>query len=62
MNYKEWEAAVPEMIVGDTLWRVQAYRLALFASDIGWGDVGRLAQEGHATFRCQASRPMPGCA
>jgi four helix bundle protein len=45
VNYKEWEAAVPEVIVGDTLWRVQAYRLALFAADIGWEDVGRLARD-----------------
>jgi four helix bundle protein len=45
VNYKEWEAAVPEVIVADTLWRVQAYRSALFASDIGWEDVGRLAQD-----------------
>jgi hypothetical protein len=36
VNYKEWEATVPETITGDALWRVQAYRLALFAADIGW--------------------------
>ena len=45
MNYKEWEATVPETITGDALWRVQAYRLALFASDIGWEDVTSLAQD-----------------
>ncbi|NIU61295.1 MAG: four helix bundle protein [Pseudomonas stutzeri] len=45
MNYKEWEATVPETITGDALWRVQAYRLALFASDIGWQDVTSLAQD-----------------
>jgi four helix bundle protein len=45
VKYKEWEAAVPETITGDALWRVQAYRLALFASDIGWQDVTSLAQD-----------------
>ncbi len=45
VNYKEWEATVHEMITGDALWRVQAYRLALFAADIGWEDVTSLAQD-----------------
>jgi four helix bundle protein len=45
VNYKEWEATVPETITGDALWRVQAYRLALFAADIGWEDVTSLAQD-----------------
>ena len=45
MNYKEWEATVHETIARDALWRVQAYRLALFAADIGWEDVTSLAQD-----------------
>jgi four helix bundle protein len=45
VNYKEWESRVPEVIVGDALWRVQAYRLALFAADIGWEDVTRLTRD-----------------
>ena len=45
MNYKEWAATVHETITGDALWRVQAYRLALFAADIGWEDVTSLAQD-----------------
>ena len=45
MDYKEWEAAVPESITEDALWRVQAYRLALFAADIGWNDVIKLVQD-----------------
>jgi len=36
---------VPRAITGDTLWRVEAYRLALFAADVGWKDVTRLAQD-----------------
>jgi four helix bundle protein len=45
MTYEEWEATVPEAIAGDALWRVQAYRLALFAADIGWEDVSRLVKD-----------------
>jgi four helix bundle protein len=48
VNYKEWEATVHETIAGDTLWRVQAYRLGLFAADIGWEDVTTLAQDRRA--------------
>lgn len=45
MTYEEWETMVPEAIAGDALWRVQAYRLALFAADIGWEDVNRLVKD-----------------
>jgi four helix bundle protein len=45
VNYREWEATAPETITGDALWRVQAYRLALFAADIGWEDATGLAQD-----------------
>jgi four helix bundle protein len=45
MTYEEWEATVPKVITGDALWRVQAYRLALFAADVGWEDVSKLARD-----------------
>jgi len=45
MNYASWEANVPESLKSDTLWRVEAYRLALFLSDIAWHDVSRLVQD-----------------
>ncbi|HRT31903.1 MAG TPA: four helix bundle protein [Anaerolineae bacterium] len=32
-------------MTGDILWKVRAYRLALFAADLGWEDVSRLAQD-----------------
>ena len=43
MNYEEWLKAVPEKITGDSLWKMEAYRLALFATDLGWRDVTKLA-------------------
>ena len=34
---------MPARTTSDVLWRVKAYRLALFASDEGWNDVTKLA-------------------
>jgi four helix bundle protein len=36
---------VPEEITNDPLWRMEVYRLALFASDLAWHDVSRLVQD-----------------
>ena len=35
MNYEEWAKTVPEEITGDSLWKMEAYRLGLFAADMG---------------------------
>ena len=45
MNYQQWESGVAAEIKSDVLWRVEAYRLALLASDLAWQDVVRLAQD-----------------
>jgi len=45
MNHREWEKTVPKTITKDSLWKMQAYRLALFAGDPGWHDVTRLMQD-----------------
>jgi len=45
MNYTEWAKSVPREITDDALWTVEAYRLALFAADIGWHDVTKLMQD-----------------
>jgi four helix bundle protein len=45
MNYKEWEKSVPEAIAADSLWKMAAYRLALFLADVGWHDVTKLMQD-----------------
>jgi four helix bundle protein len=45
MNQQEWERSVPQDITGDALWTVEAYRSALFLSDIGWADVTKLFQD-----------------
>lgn len=38
MRYVEWQASVPDEIKGDSLWRLEVYRLALFSADISWPD------------------------
>jgi hypothetical protein len=45
MNCEEWLKSVPVEITGDPLWTVQAYRLALFAADLGWYDVTKLMKD-----------------
>jgi four helix bundle protein len=45
VNYQEWEQSVPRSITDDVLWKVQVYRLALFAAEIGWQDVTKLMQD-----------------
>jgi four helix bundle protein len=45
MEYVEWENTVPATFKEDTLWKVTAYRYALFLSDIAWGDVTLLLKD-----------------
>ena len=42
MNYSEWLKTVPASLTGDSLWKMEAYRLALFAADFSWRDVTKL--------------------
>jgi four helix bundle protein len=43
MNYDTWAKTVPAEITDDSLWKMEAYRLALFAADLAWRDVTKLA-------------------
>lgn len=45
--YEEWVNKVPKEIANDSLWKMKAYRLALFATDLGWQDVTRLQGDDH---------------
>jgi four helix bundle protein len=45
MDYAAWEKSVPEAITRDPLWRVEAYRLALFSADLGWHDVTKVMSD-----------------
>lgn len=43
MRYQDWEDTVPDELRADALWRRQDYRLSLFAADVGWHDIRKLA-------------------
>ena len=45
MNFEEWLKTVPEVIRGDALWKMEAYRLAVFAGDVAWVDVSKLMSD-----------------
>ncbi len=44
-NYDDWVKDVPDEITGDSLWKMEAYRLSLFIADIGWYDVTKLTKD-----------------
>jgi four helix bundle protein len=48
-SYEEWEQNVARFIKGDTLWRIEAYRLALFLGDLVWYDVTKLCKDPRTT-------------
>ena len=45
MNYDEWLKTVPAELTADPLWRMEAYRFAVFAGDLAWPDVTKLASD-----------------
>lgn len=45
MNFNEWVASLPKEITEDSLWKMEAYRLALFATEVGWHDVTELLKD-----------------
>jgi four helix bundle protein len=44
MRYDEWQVGVPNEIKGDSLWKLEVYRLALFSADIAWQDALALSK------------------
>jgi four helix bundle protein len=45
LTFEEWANGVPTEIQEDSLWRVEAYRLGLFLSDLGWKDATKLLRD-----------------
>jgi len=48
VSYEQWKRDVPSSIRNDTLWKVEAYRLALFLGDIYWRDTSALTGDRRA--------------
>lgn len=51
-SYKEWVESVPEAIKVDALWKLAAYRQALFLGDIAWHDIAKLNQNKYVWELC----------
>jgi hypothetical protein len=45
MKYADWTVGVMAEIKNDPIWKLEVYRLALFAGDIGWHDVLAISKE-----------------
>lgn len=45
MNFNEWVLSLPKDIKDDSLWKMEAYRLALFVTEAGWYDVTELMKD-----------------
>ena len=45
MNYESWLRTVPREMTDDALWKMEVYRLAMFAGDIAWADVTKLMKD-----------------
>ncbi len=38
MNFEQWIEIIPVDIKSDTIWKIEAYQLGLFLSDLCWED------------------------
>jgi four helix bundle protein len=45
VTYEQWEATVPDAIRADSIWKIEAYRLAVFFADPAWRDVTKLMKD-----------------
>jgi hypothetical protein len=56
---EEWEKTVPESIGNDSLWKMKAYRLALFATEVGWVDARKIVSKTHfSAFPANCCNPV----
>jgi four helix bundle protein len=44
MKYEEWEKMVPNEIRNDSLWKMKAYKVSLYASELGWFDAKKICE------------------
>ena len=58
MTLKEWERNVPQEIRNDTVWKIAAYRLGLFLSDVCWHDSSKLITTKHFALADQLYRSV----
>lgn len=59
MNYAEWLKTVPETLTEDSVWKMEAYRLAMFAADVAWVDVTKLFQDKRTLHEQAVTESIP---
>ena len=42
---RSWAETLPSELLRDTLWKIEAYRLGLYVSDMAWDDVTALSRD-----------------
>lgn len=45
MTFAQWLDSVPRELKEDSLWRMEVYRLSVFAADLAWPDATRLIRD-----------------
>jgi four helix bundle protein len=45
MQFENWLGTVPEEITKDTLWKIEACRLALYAANVCWDDIRKIQNQ-----------------
>jgi four helix bundle protein len=58
MDFEKWQESVPEAIRADSLWKMTAYRLALYLSDLCWQDASILLENKKFSLSDQLSRAL----
>jgi four helix bundle protein len=49
MEYEKWLASVPPDLSSDSIWRLEVYRLSLYAGDLVWQDASKLVRDRRTT-------------
>ncbi|MGN8226654.1 four helix bundle protein [Gracilimonas sp. BCB1] len=58
MRFKEWEQKVPKQIKNDVIWKIEAYRLSLYLSDLSWVDSSKIISNKHFALADQLYRSV----
>lgn len=58
MTFSEWEKTLPIEVKEDIVWKMEAYRLSLFLSDVCWEDTNAILAEKRFSLADQLYRSV----
>ena len=58
MNYSKWEECVFSEIKTDIAWKIEAYRLSLYLSDLSWKDTSMILKKRYFSLADQLYRSV----